>query len=341
MSLTRKPVTTDEPCEADGAERPKKPASGRPGALPSRVLPMLGAPGGYALAALYAVTALLAVALVVAMAGAVARAVSGGPKVPDAIRSQFRWREAPEIRLKKARPAGEARPEAPGALSGTDTSAANGQGVGASVVRWREEEKLRRAAAILLIDEDYEGAMELLLQVRGEDSRAFALDRAAHRKILAHLRSELLHEREALRAFLGGLPEAERSQLLGLDEKGGRGDLEKLLALPPHEFHLPQCAAALPEKVALCFVRNVHVRLARATGANDTLLALVLGLGFRQGSDAARVYWEDFPKDFFSYDEVLPASSGLRERRPPGPRPASGTGSTLREGRHGEDRTTP
>jgi len=293
---------------------------------------MLGAPGGYALAALYAATALLAVALVVAMAGAVARAVSGGPKVPDAIRSQVRWREPPEVRFSKARPADGARPRAPDA---------EGRDLGASVVRWREEEKLRRAAAILLIDQDYEGAMELLLQVRGEDSRAFALDRAAHRKILAHLRPALLRERETLGAFLGGLPEADRSRLLGLDEKGGRGKLERLLALPPQEFHLPQCAAALPERVALCFVRNVHVRLARATGANDTLLALVLGLGFRQGSDAARVYWEDFPKDFFSYDEALPASSGPRGRRPPGPRPASGTGSGLREGRHGEDRTTP
>ncbi len=314
MSSTRKPATPDEPDEvdgvdgvdgadaADGAERTsassvepsKKSASG---VRPSRFLPMLGAPGGYALAALYAATALLTVALVVAMAGAVARAVSGGPKAPDAIRSQFRWREPPEVRLEKARPAEEPRPRAPGA---------DGRDVGGSVVRWREEEKLRRAAAILLIDEDYEGAMELLLQVRGEDSRAFALDRAAHRKILARLRTALLREREALGAFLGGLPEADRSRLLGLDEKGGRGELEKLLELPPQEFHLPQCAAALPERVALCFVRNVHVRLARATGANDTLLALVLGLGFRQGSDAARVYWEDFPKDFFSYDEILP-----------------------------------
>ena len=260
--------------------------------------------------ALYAATALLAVVFAVAVVGAIVRAVSDGPQAAPAIQARFRWQDPPEIRLEKTGRTEEARShydrDARGALrpriaeqSRRGASASDAVPRGA-VVRWREEEKLRRAAGILLIDDDYEGAMELLLQVKGEDSRAFALDRAAHGKILGRLQPALLREREALGAFLRGLPESAElpyaEPLL----------LQDFFALPPQELHLPRCAAALPERVALSFVRNVHVRLARATGANDTLLALVLGLGFPQGSDAARVYWEDFPEDLFSYDEVLP-----------------------------------
>ena len=311
--------------DADRGARPSQPGPlrrsrqggpdgpGSAGGRLSHVFPLLGAPGGYALVALYAATGMLAVAFGVAFFGAVVDTASDGRRAEPTIRSQFRWQAPPELRLTSAssaepsRAAPRSRP-APARASGEVSAAAVGNAASNrnAVVRGREEEKLRRAAGILLLDGDYEGAMELLLQIRGEDSRAFALDRAAHTRILGCLREEVFRERKALGTFCNGLSRRERSQLLGRDEQGGRAALEEFLALPPERLHLPQCAAALPEKLALCFVRNVHVRLARATGGSDTLLALVLGLAFRQDSDAARVYWESFPADYVSYDEVLP-----------------------------------
>jgi hypothetical protein len=277
---------------------------------------LLGAPGGYALVGLYAATSTLAVALGVAVVGAAVDAASDSSRAGATIQSQFDWQAPPELSLSKAdggMSAAAVRPSQPGLLRRSRPGDADlDRG---AVVRWREEEKLRRAAGILLLDGDYEGAMELLLQIRGEDSRAFALDRAAHTRILGWLREGLLRERKALGAFFNGLPGPRRVQVLGADEKGGRAALDEFLQLAPEELHLPQCAAALPEKLALCFVRNVHVRLARATGSSDTLLALVLGLAFRQGSDAAHVYWESFPIGYVSYDEVLPERSQPRRQQ--------------------------
>jgi len=175
----------------------------------------------------------------------------------------------------------------------------------ATVVRWREEVKLRRAAGVLLLADDYEGAMELLLQISAEDSRAFALDRAAHRRILKQLRPTLLEERRSLSRFLAALQLFGPSGESGLDDDEAREMARRFVALPAERVHLPECAASLPDRVALTFMRNVHLRLARTTRANDTLLALILGLGLSQGSDAARVYWEEFPSEFAEYDEAL------------------------------------
>ncbi|MHC5055757.1 MAG: hypothetical protein ACYTKD_13690 [Planctomycetota bacterium] len=276
--------------------------------------------------ALLVMTILLALGFVVVLVNTIVRAASAGPPPPPTVEARFRWREPPEVRLVTG--------NAPAAESQREPRAdAPDAGV---VVRWREEEKLRRVAGVLLLDGDYEGAMEILLQIKGEDSRAFALDRAAHAKILVGLWPALLDEREALKAFLlpqpvvppVGPPASPREHVdggklggaagpsprrSGFGRAGGRGTvsgIERFLTLPPEDFHLPQCAAALPERLALCFVRNVHVRLARATGGSDALLGLVLSLGFRQGSDAARVYWEEFPSERSPYPDALRASAG-------------------------------
>jgi hypothetical protein len=251
------------------------------------------APSGTRVATLwgfYAITALLSVALAFALVATLQRVLVDDETV-EAVDSWVVESIPPDVEL--SAPSTAVPPPPP--------PDENAGGAEATVVNWREEAKLRRAAGVLLLANDYEGAMELLLQISAEDSRAFALDRAAHRRILDTLRTALLDERRVLALYESGTRGREKE---GTDRQA-RARVLRFVSMPAGRVHLPEVAARLPDKVALIYIRNVHLRLARLTKASDTLLALVLGLGFRQGSDAARVYWEEFPSAYGDYDEVL------------------------------------
>jgi hypothetical protein len=257
-------------------------------------MPILGVPGGRIYVALFAATCVGALGLVIVLVHTIVLAATAGPPPEPAVEARFRWQDPPAIRL-----VGKNAPVAKTSQAHREESSS----VAGTVVRWCEEDKLRRVAGILLLDNDYDGAMEMLLQVKSKAMRAFALDRAAHAKILGSLRWALLSEREGLKKFL-----ADRRQ--GAIGPHATSAFERFLALEAADIHLPRCAEAIPEGLALCFMRNVHVRLARATGGSDTLLGLVLSLGFRQGSDAARVYWSKFPTKYMPYPDNLRAPAG-------------------------------
>jgi hypothetical protein len=241
--------------------------------------------------AFYAVTTLLALSLAFAFVTSLQNALADDDTV-ETIDTWVAERTPPEVQL--GGPADDVRPES---ASG---SASNASGE-ATVVNWREEAKLRRAAGVLLLANDYDGAMELLLQISAEDSRAFALDRLAHRKVLGALRGALVDERGVLALYESG----SRGRTGGLGDHAARARVRRFTALPEEKLHLPEVAVRLPERVALTYIRNVHLRLARATKASDTLLALILGLGFPQDCDAARIYWEEFPTEYGDYGETL------------------------------------
>lgn len=259
----------------------------------------LAAPGARALSLLCLVTFTLAAMLAVALVAAAARSAARASGVPAEIPVPPARVGFPEVVFKRPgeSPAADAsaEEEAPRANDGP-------------VVHWREEQKLRRAAGLLLLAGDHEAAMELLLGVSADESRAFALDRAAHGRILLALPAALADERAELGRFLGGLPEEARTLVVSA---AARGELDGFLGLPRRELFLRECARRLPERLLFTFVGNVHVRLAGATGADGSLLSLLLETGFPQGSLAGRAYRELLPDRRAEYDGLVPETGAL------------------------------
>lgn len=171
-------------------------------------------------------------------------------------------------------------------------------------IDWQKWEHLRRAAALLLLDNDYKEAMKLLQQTKDMRNRAFAVDQTSHRKIISNLRICLTGEIIALRSFWQTLTQLEQSRLCRHDAPMLRAT-EKLCKQDIAAIRLPDLQTCMPEKLLLHFVRNLHLRLTKRTGANDTIVALILSLAFPQESLSAELYWEQFPRARVPYSKVL------------------------------------
>jgi hypothetical protein len=171
-------------------------------------------------------------------------------------------------------------------------------------IQWQDDEKLRRAASLLLLNREYDAAVELLLQESARDSYAFAFDKVAYGKAMQSLDRILLLEVHRLGHTWNSLSELEKKSWFGVDERDKRPLLETLITSKDEQVNILKISAALPEAALLCFMSNVHVELQKESHAHPLLLSLILDMGFPQDSLAREAYRQHLPEGRVDYRQM-------------------------------------